>query len=893
MSKLVVSILLFFCTLTSFATHIVGGDIYYDYLGNNQYRFFVNVYRDCSQTTGFDSPLNFSVFRISNNSTFGDYEFNYNGSQTVPTNFNNPCSNASPSICTEISVYQQVITLPPIPGGYRVAYQRCCRGPNINNLSFPEDTGLTLTVDVPTNANNYFENSSPRFLNYPPLVLCEDDDFVFNHSATDPDGDVLQYSLVTPNAGGTPLAPQPIPIPPPPYALVNWAGGFSATQPLGPGSSITINPITGVINALPSTTGRFVVGIQVQEYRNGVLINSMIRDFIFTVFNCQISLSADLPDQNQLSNFTGFCDGNLTVQFEDNSNFNFTPTFSWDFGVPGINTDISNAMNPSYTYSDTGTYIVTLVLNPGLICTDTAYMEVQLYNELNISFDIIDTVCQINNSFDFTTITDAPVSSTFAWNFGPNANTINSTLQNPQNISFSTAGWQYVSVETNFAVCTADYTDSVYLIPKPIADFSMPLNYECDGLMVNFINNTQFATSYEWDFGFNNQTSTDFEPIVNFPAGGNYTVEMIAIGSEFCKDTIELTLDVNELMFVSFTTDEDQCISSNSFDFIGQAGGPPEAIFTWSFGNNASISTSNDLTVNDVVFSQPGDYTVTFSGSFDNCLETATEEIHIYAEPTIAFDLVDELQCAPYTANFINASTAETQLYYAWDFGNGSPISNIETPSYLYEDTGVFVVTLTIWTDQGCVDTFSLSRNDLIHVFPKPTAQFNVTPEVVDICNSEVSFMDQSIGATNYSYWVDEGSTIIHESNFDFSYSTSGQHNPILIVSNEEGCSDTARTQLFVEPFSVYVPNTFTPDGDELNNEFTPKMWLAPSEWHLKIFNRWGEMVFESYDFERGWNGMYDGNLVQAGTYGYVIEYKTCGVVPETVVFNGIVNVLR
>lgn len=892
MSKLVVSILLFFCTLTSFASHIVGGDIYYDYLGNNQYRFYVNVYRDCfSSGAVYDSPLNFSVFRISNNSRFGDYEFTFNGSQPVPTNFNNPCGTAPTNICTEISVYQQVITLPPLAGGYRVAYQRCCRGPNINNLITPEDTGLTLSVDVPTSANNNYINSSPRFTNYPPLVLCNNDELIFDHSATDPDGDALVYSLVTPYAGGDALNPMPVPIPPPNYPLVTWAGGFSATQPLGAGSTLTINPVTGVISALPSMTGRFVVGIQVQEYRNGVLLSTMIRDFIFQVFNCNIVLGAALPTQQQLPNYTGSCDGNLQVQFINNS-FGAV-AYSWNFGVPGVTTDVSSAFQPTFNYPDTGTYIVTLVANPGQNCTDTAYMEILLYNEMNINFDVIDTVCQINNSFDFVPITDAPAGSSYDWDFGPNSNPLNSTLQNPQNITFTTAGWHYISVDANYAICSASYSDSVYLIPKPIADFTMPLNYECDGLTVNFINNTQFASTYEWVFGFNNQTSTDFEPTIDFPAGGNYVVELIAIGSEFCTDTAELTLNVNELMSVSFTTDEDQCITSNSFDFIGQAGGPPEAVFSWNFGNNASILTSNDLTVNDVVFLQPGDYTVTFSGSFDNCLETATEEIHIYAEPTIAFDLVDELQCAPYTANFINASTSETQLYYAWDFGDGSPISSIETPSYTYEDTGVFVVTLVVWTDEGCIDTLTLSRDDLIDVYPKPTAQFIVTPELVDICNSEVTFFDQSIGATNYSYWVDEGSTIIHESNFDFSYSTSGQHNPYLIVSNEEGCSDTARTQLFVEPFSVYIPNTFTPDGDEFNNEFVPKMWLTPSEWHLKIFNRWGEMVFESYDFEGGWNGMYDGKLVQSGTYGYVVEYKTCGVVPETVVFNGIVNVLR
>ena len=878
--------------MPSFAAHIVGGDIYYDYLGNNQYRFFVNVYRDCNSTGApFDSPLNFSAFRISNNSRFGDYIFSFQGSQLVPTNFNNPCGIAPTNICTEIAVYQQVITLPPIPGGYRVAYQRCCRGPNINNLILPEETGLTLVVDVPTSANNFYINSSPRFTNYPPLVLCNNDNLVFNHSATDPDGDNLVYSLVTPYAGGTPINPMPVPIPPPNYPLVNWAGGFSATQPLGPGSTLTIDPVTGIINAFPSITGRFVVGIQVQEYRNGVLISSMIRDFVFQVFNCQITLAALLPTQQQLPSFTGFCDGSLNIQFINNS-FG-TSSYLWDFGVPNVTNDISTAITPVFNYPDTGTYTVTLIANPGQLCSDTAFMLIQLYNEMNISFDLIDTLCQVNNSFDFNPTTDAPLNAQFNWNFGPNANPQNSTLRNPQNVSFSTSGWHFITVATNFAICSDSYTDSIFLLPKPIAEFSMPLDYQCDGLSVSFINSTQFANAYSWNFGFNNQASTGFEPTVVFPAGGQYIVELIASGSQFCADTTALILDVNELMTVSFTTDEDQCITTNSYDFFGQAGGPPNAVFSWDFGDNASISNSNDLEVFDVVFNQPGDFEVTFSGSFDNCLETQSVLIHIYAEPTISFDLIDELQCAPYTAQFTNNSTAETQLFYAWDFGDGSPISTEIAPTNVYEDTGVFIVTLTILTDQGCIDTLTLVRDDLINVFPKPTAQFSVTPEEIDICNAQVSFMNQSIGATNYSYWLDEGGTIIQDANFDYTYRTSGQKNPYLIVRNEEGCSDTTRVSFYIEPFSLFIPNTFTPDGDEFNNRFTAKMYLIPSEWIFKVFNRWGDMLFESYDYQIGWDGFYDGRLVQSGTYTYTLEYKTCGTVPETIVINGIVNVLR
>lgn len=890
-NNIIVALFLFFC-LPSFAAHIVGGDIYYDYLGSNQYRFYVSVYRDCnSNGAPFDSPLHFSVFRVNDNARFGDYTFAFTGSQLVPTNFNNPCGTAPTNICTENAIYTQIITLPPIQGGYRVAHQRCCRGPNINNLISPEDTGLTLSINVPGSENGNFQNSSPRFTNYPPLVLCNNDELVFNHSATDAEGDQLTYALVTPFAGGTDFDPMPIPIPAPNYPLVNWAGGYSAANPLGPGSTMSIHPTTGVINAFPNLNGRYVVGIQVQESRNGVVISTMIRDFIFQVFNCNIVLQAILPTQEDLPSFTGFCDGNLTVQFENNS-FG-TGEYFWDFGVPNTSTDVSTEFAPSFTYPDTGFYLVQLIANPGSACTDTAYMELNLFNELNISFELTDTTCQIGNSFDFTPMTDAPQAASFEWDFGINGNPASSTDRNPQNITFIDPGWQYISVTTNFAICEATYQDSTYIVPRPLADFEMPFNYECEGLTVNFDNTSLDATIFEWDFGFNNETSSVFEPSVTFPAGGSYIVELIARSSEECRDTTFKTLTVNELMTVSFTPDADQCISGNSFDFIGNVTGPPHANFTWDFGENGSISSSNDTSVFDLSFTSTGSQFVTLTGNFDECIKIDSAEIFIYSQPTINFDMVDGLQCAPWTAQFIDLSVSETPVFYEWDFGDGSPISTESNPNYVYEVPGMYPVTLTIRTDEGCIDTLSLQRNDLIHVFPTPISNFSVTPEETHICSPLISFTNQSIDATIFYYWLDEGATFSREENFDYAYSTSGYHSPYLIASNEEGCSDTSSTRIYIEPFSVFIPNSFTPDGDEFNNTFNAKMYMSPSAWNFKIYNRWGEMIFQSFDYTIGWDGTYNGIKVQPGSYQYILQYSPCRVEESVIVLEGHVNLLK
>ena len=139
--------------MSLFASHIVGGDIYYDYLGNNQYRFFITVYRDCNSTgAAFDDPLSLAVYNTmpSGQQAFVQEVFvPFPGSVNLPIIFNNPCVVPPTNICVERAIYITVLTLPPTSGGYTVAYQRCCRGPNITNLVSPDDTGLTLAATIP------------------------------------------------------------------------------------------------------------------------------------------------------------------------------------------------------------------------------------------------------------------------------------------------------------------------------------------------------------------------------------------------------------------------------------------------------------------------------------------------------------------------------------------------------------------------------------------------------------------------------------------------------------------------------------------------------------------------------------------------------------------------
>ncbi|MCH2223862.1 MAG: PKD domain-containing protein [Crocinitomicaceae bacterium] len=891
--KLITIIYILLFALPASASHIVGGDIYYDYLGNNSYKFYISIYRDCNSTGAqFDNPLNLTIY--SGNGLFvQNVEVPFPGSDLVPVVFNNPCVTPPTNICTENAIYTTIVVLPPTASGYTISYQRCCRGPNITNIMNPGDTGFTLSCQIPGTANSNYINSSPRFNNYPPLLLCNNEDLIFDHSATDPDGDLLQYQLVTPNSGASGLNPQPTTAPPPPYAPIFWVGGHTAAQPLGPGSTINIDPNTGLLTASPNLLGLYVVGIRVSEFRNGVEINSITRDFLFRVFNCNLQLESILPNQEDLPDFVSYCQG-LTVNFVNNS-YGGT-NYEWDFGVPGTNTDVSTAFEPSFTYPTDGFYQAMLVVNPGWPCTDTAYMDINVNNEIIVDFTSQDSLCIFGNNFNFVANSNGPAGSNYSWDFGPNANISTATGQTVNNVQFDATGNIPVTVFVENNLCVADYTGSVYIFPEPTAEMVLSPTIECDGLTVDFGNNSSNSNFFAWDFGVPGtvtDVSTAATPIFTYNTPGTYTITLISGSSPLCADTVMETVSVNDPILIDFTSEDSLCITDNSFNFDGTVSGPPETVYTWDFGSNASISSSNDIDVSNVVFSQTGSIPISLIGAHNDCIDTVIHDIYIFQAPTIDFYLKPGLQCAPFNAEFINLSTAETPITYLWDFGDGFG-SNDQHPTHLYPIVGNYHVTLTISTDHGCIDTLTLLKPDLVTVRPNPTAGFNLSTDFTDICNSSIEFFDESIGANEWFYWFDDSSFISNEQSPTHTYISDGTHYPMQIVTNQYGCKDTTYSSLYIEPFTIYAPNTFTPDGNEFNNDFLPIIYLPLESYKMQIFDRWGELVFETVDINEAWDGTsINGQMAQDGTYIWKLTFVSCEPINPEIIETGHVTLLR
>jgi gliding motility-associated-like protein len=537
--KLLKLLLVLIFPLQLMASHIVGGEMYYDCLGDNNYRITIKVYRDCNSTgANFDTQLLLGVFKKSDNSGVKIESVNYPGSVVLPVVFSNPCVSAPGNICVQEAVYSKVINLPPLPEGYMLAYERCCRGPDIMNLVAPGDQGLTITTEIPGTNSGVSCNSSPRFTNYPPLLLCNNEPLIFDHSATDPDGDVLVYELSTPFHGGSNADPQPNPTNNPPYNLINWDNGFTANQPFSPSGPITINPNTGELIASPDLIGKFVVGVRVKEYRNGVLIGSTLRDFLFTVFNCVIDLNAEIVQQENMSTFNSYCDG-LTIEFENDSYG--ASNYKWDFGVSSDTNSTSTSAEPTYTFPGEGEYTVSLILNPGWACADTSVEVFEIYQSLNVYFDPSDPQCITNNSFEFEGTGDYKNGSTFMWDFGNSATPNSAITESVNNIVYDSVGTFPVTYTVNWNDCQNAYKDSIAVHKEPSINFGIAPGLYCAPQLVRFIDSSSADApiSYLWNFG-NGNTSTLQNPSNIYLNPGVYSVSLEISTLIGCVSTLNL-----------------------------------------------------------------------------------------------------------------------------------------------------------------------------------------------------------------------------------------------------------------------------------------------------------------------------------------------------------------
>lgn len=525
--------------------------------------------------------------------------------------------------------------------------------------------------------NDFIPNHDPVFNLFPPLLLCVNTSFTFDHSATDVDGDSLVYSFYTPydgdNAAGGAKDPKFLGGNTALFPPIIFKPGFSATNPLG-GAPLTLNPVTGLLSGTPSMIGQFVVGVKVKEYRNGVYIGETLRDFQFNIVNC-------LPPAAALLNPFNACN-TTTVNFTAQDTTG--GLYWWDFGNTATLNDTSNQKFPSYTYPGTGNYTVTLITNKGTPCADTAYAPLTI-STVTADFTHNAPTC-IGNAISFTNASTKSANSTitgWSWGFG-DAGT--STSQNPSHTYLSPGTYTITLTTSTNLSCSSTTTKAVTVAPDPIADVGVNNISTCANNGAIALNGTVTnATGGVWSTNGTGTFAPDsatlnatYTPSNADTTAGAVRLILTTTGNGVCSaqtDTLFITID-DAPTVANAGTDQTIC-NVTSTTLTGNT--PVLGTGVWTVVSGAATITNPNSATTTVTGLVAGNtYTFRWTVSKASC-STSTDDVVVTIDqlPTTANAGTDQIICNSTSANLLgNTPTIGTGT---WSVINGA--ATITSPS--------------------------------------------------------------------------------------------------------------------------------------------------------------------------------------------------------------------
>lgn len=524
-------------------------------------------------------------------------------------------------------------------------------------------------------------------------------------------------------------------------------------------------------------------------------------------------------------------------------------TYAWDNGL---------GTNAAASISTAGTYTVTVTSAQG--CTNTAFISTTVAPTPTISINNA-TIC----SSQSTTLTAAvtPSGGTVLWSNGQTGTSI--TVNPMQTTTYSaTHTWNG---------CSA--TDSALVTVNPTPTVSVNNDTICNGDTTMLTATPDLVGgTFLWS---NNQTTQSINVNPGLP-GASYTVTYTLVG---CIAQATGAVTTNPVPVVSVAPlvmcyGQTGTLTGNA----NLAGG------TWLWTTNNE--TTQTITVNPLVSTN---YQVEYT--LNNCTSNlATGVVTIKPLPLMNFTADTTWGCIPlnvtYTIDSPNPNTA-----YQWASTNnftgaGPSVQN------LYTNGGCFS-TFVVGTLNGCVD--SLSQLGVVCTQNYPTADFSSSVAVFTESSQTAEFTNSSLGALTYYWNFGDGESSTELSPSHNFIGTQAGFTVTLTASTSFGCSDSVSYSIGAQVGGIYyIPNAFTPDGDPYNPTFKPlfPVGFDPFNYTMLIYNRWGEVVFETQNLEVGWDGSYGdlGRDAQPGVYTYKIDIKVPDI-DKVMVFTGHVTLVR
>lgn len=582
-----------------------------------------------------------------------------------------------------------------------------------------------------------------------------------------------------------------------------------------------------------------------------------------------------------------------------------TYSISGDFEYflnPGTGSLVVEATNASGTYTQTipgpftdfqlTNYLVTGIPSDGSPVTINVYFtdETTCESTLNGVSPVLPTVTNVAGggtycAGDVVAPILVDVTGTGPWTIDYTLDGVAMTASGAASpVSLGTAAGDYIVTAVTDANCTNAGSGTQTIIIHTLSTVTNVTGGAayCDGDPINDIfADVTGATPWTIDYtvdGAPMSVSNATSPLNLGNAPGVYTITGIIDAN--CSNSVAGTQTITVYPLPAVSAGNDFTICEND-----------PAVLT---GSGASTYVWDNGVTNGAVFNPTSTATYTVVGTDVNgCQETDSMVLTVEPLPIVSFVADDTDGCSPMSVEFTN-TTPGNITNCIWNI-EGAEILDGCTISYTFDSPGLYDVTLTTTSASGC--TNSVTYSDYIYIEADPIADFVPSTSEISVYNSDVTFINTSYGATSYEWDFGDGSALVYTEEPSVTYPPANPTNyeVTLYAYSPLGCVDSMTREIFYkEDVIFYVPNAFTPDGDEFNQTFQPVFTSGfdPYDFDLYIYNRWGELIFESHDSQEGWDGTFKGNLVQTGLYSWKIEFKTI-YTDERVLVTGHVNVLK
>jgi len=569
-----------------------------------------------------------------------------------------------------------------------------------------------------------------------------------------------------------------------------------------------------------------------------------------------------------------------TAQCRRDNSFSFTNassiptgalTYKWELG----NRDTAVTSNITYTYITDSVYTVTLIATSDYQCRDTAQSSLYVYPMPKAAFTINDSnQCFKTNNFVYTNNSTVKSGSmSYQWDLGDGSSTSSLNTQR----KYSTDGVFTVTLKAvTDKLCSDSVQKNISIITSnPKADFDFDKQFACFATQAfNFTNKSSVSNGSSqllWKMGDGAEMGV-VPQNYSYNAPGIYTVTQVILGDSGCTDSIKKNIHVFNQPVSGFTIDNDsQCLNTNSFTIQSTAVINNDTITSrvWSleygpgFPGNASVQHS---------YTQPGNYIIKeILGTNKGCFDSSQKAVTVFPVPQAGF--LCDTPCLHRPTQFADTSLTNNTMIisgWKWDFGDTTG-DTIQNPEHYYKNPGIYNVSLIITSTDGCRDTSVIPGAALVR--PLPVAWFGFTFTGNGYEEKEVQFTDSSTDAIKWN-WSFDNMYFVSLQHPAIWYKDTGWKYIYLEVQNTEGCDSAVVRYIYVPPeIDYYLPNAFTPgDEDKLNPAFGIEGKIYYKRFLMRIFNRWGEVLFESDDPVRKWDGNFKGEACPTDVYFYLIE---------------------